>query len=129
MLKKWQKKMIGSSKREVNEAFGRKMNDDPQWEWKIVLGGNEQGYKHRTVCANVKDSTGGVLVNNDERKKGWREYFVEVYNVGRWEEANGKMIGFEDVINIYRDGYRTNKHANSRKCYEYTLGWEDSWDR
>lgn len=70
MLKKWQKKMIGSSKREVNEAFGRKMNDDPQWEWKIVLGGNEQGYKHRTVCANVKDSTGGVLVNNDERKGG-----------------------------------------------------------
>lgn len=58
--------------------------------------------QEKNTCINIKNSTGRVMTNDDERKDSWGEYFDKLYNVGKQKETNMNMICFEGVVrNMY----------------------------
>lgn len=99
------KRIIKRSKREANENFGKKLSQDVNGNrklfWKEVKKVKNEG---KESCMGVKGKNGRVLVSETEIKERWKEYFVELYNVGTQEGANVNMFGFAGVKRVMYRG-------------------------
>ena len=76
------KRCIYQFKKEVNEQFGRKMNQDVDGNrklfWKVaskVNGGKV------VSCSIIKDENGRLALGEDEVRRKWKEYFDDLYDI------------------------------------------------
>ena len=76
------KMCIIQSKKNVNEQFGRKMNENVNGNrklfWKEVS--NTKGRKVES-CSRVKNGNGKLAQGEDEARKIWKVYFEDLYNI------------------------------------------------
>ena len=69
---------------EVNEQFGRKMNQDVngnrKWFWKEVRKAN-LGKVER--WSRIKNGNGRLVLGEIEVRRIWKDYFENLYNIDR----------------------------------------------
>ena len=67
--------MYNSKRKEVNEQFGRKKNEDDNENWKLFWKevSNPKGGKVES-CSRVKDGNEKLAQGEDEARKIWRVF-------------------------------------------------------
>ena len=92
------KRCIIQSKKEINDIFGRKMNEDNNGNrkllWKEVSkanGGKVANY------IRIKDGNGRLGLEEVEVRRIWKEYFEELYNIDTQEQFAIHMCGFDGI--------------------------------
>ena len=107
------KRLIKKKKKEANESFGKKMNEDAignrKLFWKEVKKARNS---ERNSCVSVKDGSGRALSGEEEVKKRWKEYFEQLYNVDIGARAKVNLFGFEGVS---RSMYRGNESISMQE--------------
>ena len=85
------KRSIYQSRKEVQEQFERKMNQDVNGNrklfWKRVNNANEGKGENSN---RIKDGNGRLALGEDEVPKIWKEYFEDLYNIDTQERARGR---------------------------------------
>ena len=96
------KRCIYQSKKDVNEQFGRKMNQEVDGNrklfWKEVSKVN--GGKVES-CSRIKNGDGRLAQGEGEVRRNWREYFEDLYNIYIREQVAATcvaLMGFGEVI-------------------------------
>ena len=86
--------MHSSEQKEVNEKFGRKMNEDVNENRKLFSKGvsNTKGGKVES-CSRIKDGNGMLALGENGVRKIWKEYFEVLYNIDTQEEVAVHMCG------------------------------------
>ena len=92
------KRYIYQSKEEVQEQFGRKMNQDVNGNRKLFWNevSKENGGKVEN-CSNIKDENGRLALEEVEMQRIWKEYFEDLYNKDTQEQVAVHMCGFDRV--------------------------------
>ena len=87
------------SKNEVNEQFGREMNQDIDgnkelfWnEVNKVNGRKEENY------SRIKDCDGRLALEEDEARRIWKNYFHDLYNIDSREQVAVSMCSSYDGV-------------------------------
>ena len=97
------KRCISMRKREVNEQFGKKMNEDIHGNkklfWKEV---RKVGKERNGNFSNIMNRNGTLVTEESEVRGVWREYFENLHKVGSNEEVIVNDQGFEC---LGRNGY------------------------
>ena len=91
--------MHSSEQKEVNEKFGRKMNEDVNENRKLFSKGvsNTKGGKVES-CSRIKVGNGMLALGENGVRKIWKEYFEVLYNIDTQEEvAAVDLMGFGEV--------------------------------
>ena len=82
------KRCIYQRKEEVQEQFGRKMNQD--------VNGNKKLFKKEVSKANgrkvenfnrIKDVNGSLVLEEAEVRRIWKEYYEDLYNIDTQEQV------------------------------------------
>ena len=98
IAKKVAKRDVERCKIEANERLGRKMNDDLNGNvklfWKEVRKANGST---KSGCKRIKGRDGSMLIEEDDVKNRWREYFESLFNVRANADINVNMCGFGGV--------------------------------
>ena len=89
---------MNQSKKEINEQFGRKMNEDVERNrklfWKEVSKVNEGKVES---CSRIKDGNGGLALGEDEVRRIWKDYFEDLYNIETKEQIAVCICGIDGV--------------------------------
>jgi hypothetical protein len=97
------KRCISGRKREVNEQFGRKMNEDVKGNkklfWKEV---RKVGKERNGNLSNIKNRNGTLVTDEAEVRKVWRDYFENLHKVGSNEEV---IVNERGIEGLFRNGY------------------------
>ena len=87
-----------SSKEEIQEHFGRKMNQDVNGNrklfWKEVSkanGGKVENFNR------IKDGNGRLALEEVEMQRIWKEHYEDLYNIYTCEQVAVHMCGFDEV--------------------------------
>ena len=92
------KRCIYQSKEEIQEQFGRKMNQD--------VNGNRKLFWKEVSKMNVgkvensnrsKDRNGRLILEENEVQRIWNEYYEDLHNVDTQEQGTVHMYGFDGV--------------------------------
>ena len=77
MEKRKVKRCIYQSKKEIQEQFGRKMNEDVNGNRKLFLanGGKVENSNR------IKDRNGWMALEEGELRRIWKEYYEDMYNI------------------------------------------------
>ena len=89
-------RFIYQSKKEVKEQFGRKMNKDVNGNrklfWKEVSKANGGKVENSN---RIKDGNGGLVLEEAEVRRIWKEYYEDFYNIDTQEQVVVHMCGFD----------------------------------
>ena len=92
------KRCICQSKREVQEQFGRKINQDVNGNgklfWKEVSKVNGRKVENFN---RIKDGNGRLAQGEDEVRKIWKEYFEDLYNIYNQEQVALNICSFDGI--------------------------------
>ena len=92
--KKKVKRCIYQSKKEVQEQFGRKMNQDANGNkklfWKEVSIANEEKMESSN---RIKDRKGRLGLEEVEVRRIWKEYFEDLYDIVTQEHVPVHFYG------------------------------------
>ena len=92
------KRYINQSKEEVQEQFGRKMNQDVNGNrklfWKEVSKANGGKVENSN---RIKDGNGRLVLEEAEVQMIWKEYYEDLYNIDTYEQVAVHMCGFDGV--------------------------------
>ena len=98
ILRKDAKRKVKKCKIDANERLGRKMNDDLNGNvklfWKEVRKANGST---KSGCKRIKGRDGSMLIEEEDVKNRWREYFESLFNVRANADINVNMCGFGGV--------------------------------
>ena len=87
-----------SQQNDVNEQFGRKINEDVNINrklfWKEV--GNVKGGKVES-CSRIKNGNVRLAQGEDEVRRIWKKYFEELYNIDAQEKVAVHMCDFDGI--------------------------------
>ena len=92
------KRCLYQSKKEVQEQFGRKMNQNVSGNrklfWKEVskVNGGKGENSNR-----IKDGNGRLVPEEAEVRRIWKEYYEDLYNIDTQEQVALLMCGFNGV--------------------------------
>ena len=64
------KKCVYHIKKDVNEYFGRKVNQDLYGNWGKVES-----------CSRIRDENGRLALGEDEVQRTWKDYFEDLDNI------------------------------------------------
>ena len=122
---------IYQSKNEVNEQFGRKLNQDVNGNrklfWKVT--NEKEGKMER--CSGIKDGNGRLELGEVEVRRIEKEYFEDFYNINTRKKAAVHIYGFDGkmhpvilVDRIHRvtggliDNYEQGSFGEGRGCVD-----------
>ena len=120
------KRCIYKSKREENEQFGRKMNQD--------MNGNRKLFWKMNNVNGRKDGSAKLALGGVEGRRIWKQYFENLYSIDTQEHVAVHICGFEGVrkgnyfgeesVRRTRDEVRVGKVKNEKATVKYEITGE-----
>ena len=92
------KRYINQSKKEVQEQFGRKKNQDVNGNRKLFWKELSKSNGGKVENSNrIKDGNGRLVLEDVEVRRICKEYYEDLYNIDTQEQVAVHMCGFDGV--------------------------------